>query len=172
MYSLVITRVRLDIHLQSPVICREQPESINQKTSMPPTRKIKNESESEQTTQHWVSTKLIKPVSCHLLKSGVRKIHPISPRWNTHMSPWRTTRTMKGRPWPVAPLGPKTAIVPPHARIGHERRNVQQTHHARTQHAYHLLSMVAHLEAQTHASPEGKWCAPLKDRNGEPQRGQ
>jgi hypothetical protein len=113
MYSLVITRVRLDIHLQSPVICREQPESINQKTSMPPTRKIKNESESEQTTQHWVSTKLIKPVSCHLLKSGVRKIHPISPRWNTHMSPWRTTCTMKGRPWPVAPLGPKTAIVPP-----------------------------------------------------------
>jgi hypothetical protein len=29
------------------------------------------------------------------------------------MSPWRTTRTMKGRPWLVAPLGPKTAIVPP-----------------------------------------------------------
>jgi hypothetical protein len=60
-----------------------------------------------------VSTKQIKPVPHHLLKRGVSKIHPISPRWNTHTSPWRTTRTMKGGPWPVAPLGPKAAIVPP-----------------------------------------------------------
>jgi hypothetical protein len=60
-----------------------------------------------------VSTKRIKLVPRHLLKRGVSKIHPISPRWNTHTSPWRTTRTMKRRPWPVAPLGPKTAIVPP-----------------------------------------------------------
>jgi hypothetical protein len=52
MYSLVITRVRLENHHQSPVMCREQPESINQKPSMPPTCKIKNESESEQKTQH------------------------------------------------------------------------------------------------------------------------
>jgi hypothetical protein len=60
-----------------------------------------------------VSTKLIKPVPHHLLKRGVSKIHPISPRWNTHTSPWRTMHTTKGRPWPVAPLGPKAAIVPP-----------------------------------------------------------
>jgi hypothetical protein len=60
-----------------------------------------------------VSKKRIKPVPCHLLKCGVSKIHPISPRWNTHTPPWRTTRTTKGRSWPVAPLGPKTVIVPP-----------------------------------------------------------
>jgi hypothetical protein len=60
-----------------------------------------------------VSTKRIKPVPHHLLKRGVSKIHPIFPRWNTHSSPWRTMRTTKGRPWPVAPLGPKTTIVPP-----------------------------------------------------------
>jgi hypothetical protein len=52
-------------------------------------------------------------VSCHFLKSGVSNIHPISPRWNTHTSPWRTTRVTRWRPWPVAPLGPKTTIVPP-----------------------------------------------------------
>jgi hypothetical protein len=115
MYSLVITGVRLENHLLSPVMCREQPESINQTPSMPPTCKIKNESKSEQTTQHWVSTKRIKPVSCHLLKCGVSKIHPTSPRWNTHMSPWRTTHTTKGRPWPVAPLGPEAVIVPPYS---------------------------------------------------------
>jgi hypothetical protein len=77
-------------------------------------------------------------MSCHLLKSGVSKIHPISSRWNTHTSPWRTTRTTRWRPWPVAPLGPKTAITP-HTFIGH----VQQTHHAQTQHADHLLYVVA-----------------------------
>jgi hypothetical protein len=49
----------------------------------------------------------------HFLKRGVSKIHPISPRWNTHTSPWRTTCTMKGRLWPVSPLRPKAAIVPP-----------------------------------------------------------
>jgi hypothetical protein len=53
MYSLVITRVRLENHHRSPVMCREQPESINQKPFKPPTCKIKNESESEQRTQHW-----------------------------------------------------------------------------------------------------------------------
>jgi hypothetical protein len=53
MYSLVITRVRLENHRRSSVMCREQPESINRKPSMPPTCKIKNQSESEQTTQHW-----------------------------------------------------------------------------------------------------------------------
>jgi hypothetical protein len=53
MYSFVITGVRLENHRRSPVMCREQPESINQKPSMPPTCKIKNESESEQRTQHW-----------------------------------------------------------------------------------------------------------------------
>jgi hypothetical protein len=52
MYSFVITGVRLENHRRSPVMCREQPESINQKPSMPPTCKIKNESESEQRTQH------------------------------------------------------------------------------------------------------------------------
>jgi hypothetical protein len=52
MYSLVITGVRLENHLRSPVMCREQLESINQKPSMPPTCKIKNESKSEQKTQH------------------------------------------------------------------------------------------------------------------------
>jgi hypothetical protein len=60
-----------------------------------------------------VSTKRIKLVPRHFLKRGVSKIHPISPRWNTRTSPWRTTRTTKGRLWPVAPLGPKVAIVPP-----------------------------------------------------------
>jgi hypothetical protein len=50
---LVITGVRMENHLRSPVMCREQPESINQKPSMPPTCKIKNESESEQKTHHW-----------------------------------------------------------------------------------------------------------------------
>jgi hypothetical protein len=49
----------------------------------------------------------------HLLKRGVRKIHRISPSWNTHTSPWRTMHTTKGKLWSVAPLGPKTAIVPP-----------------------------------------------------------
>jgi hypothetical protein len=53
MYSLIITGVRLENHLRSPVMCREQPELINQKPSMPPTCKIKNESESEQKTRHW-----------------------------------------------------------------------------------------------------------------------
>jgi hypothetical protein len=53
MYSLVITGVRLENHRRSPVMCREQPESINQKPSMCPTCKIKNESESEKRTQHW-----------------------------------------------------------------------------------------------------------------------
>jgi hypothetical protein len=104
-----------------------------------------------------VSTKQIKPVPRHLLKRGVSKIHPISPRWNTHTSPWRTTRTTKGRPWPVAPLGPNYCDRSLHTHIGHEQRNVQQTHHAQAQHAYHLLYVVAHLEAQTHASLEGKW---------------
>jgi hypothetical protein len=33
MYSLVITRVRLENHLRSSVMCREQPELINQKSS-------------------------------------------------------------------------------------------------------------------------------------------
>jgi hypothetical protein len=51
MYSLVITGVKLENHLQSPVMCREQQKSINQKPSMPPTYKNKNESESEQMTQ-------------------------------------------------------------------------------------------------------------------------
>jgi hypothetical protein len=60
-----------------------------------------------------VSTKRVKLMPCHLLKRGVSKIHPISSRWNTHTFPWRTTRTTKGRPWPIAPLGPKAAIVPP-----------------------------------------------------------
>jgi hypothetical protein len=57
MYSLVITGVGLENHRQSPVMCREQPESINQKPFVPPTCKIKNEIESEQRTQQWVSTK-------------------------------------------------------------------------------------------------------------------
>jgi hypothetical protein len=48
-----------------------------------------------------VSTKRIKLVSCHLFKHGVRKICHISPRWNPHTSPWRTTCTTKGRPWPM-----------------------------------------------------------------------
>jgi hypothetical protein len=52
-HSLVITGVGLGNQLRSPVMCREQPESINQKPSMPPTWKIKNKSESEQSTQHW-----------------------------------------------------------------------------------------------------------------------
>jgi hypothetical protein len=30
-------------------------------------------------------------VLCHLLKSGISKINRISPRWNTHTSPWRST---------------------------------------------------------------------------------
>jgi hypothetical protein len=54
----------------------------------------------------------------------------------------------KERPWPVAPLGPKTAIVPP--RIVHDQRNIQRTHHAQIQHTYHLLYVEAYLEAQTH----------------------
>jgi hypothetical protein len=54
MYSLVIIRVRPENHRRSLVMCHEQPESINQKPSMPATCKIKNESESEQKTQHWV----------------------------------------------------------------------------------------------------------------------
>jgi hypothetical protein len=53
MYSLVITGVRLENHLRYTVMCREQPESINQKPSIAPTCQIKNESESEQKTQHW-----------------------------------------------------------------------------------------------------------------------
>jgi hypothetical protein len=60
-----------------------------------------------------VSTKRIKPVPRHLLKRGISKIDPISPRWNTHTSPWRSTHTTKGRPWSVAPLGHKTAFVRP-----------------------------------------------------------
>jgi hypothetical protein len=52
MYSLVITGVRLENHLGSLVKCREQPESVNQNPSMPPTRKMKNKSESEKMTQH------------------------------------------------------------------------------------------------------------------------
>jgi hypothetical protein len=52
-YSLVITGVRLENHRRSPVICQEQPESIKQKPSKPPTCKIKSESEIEQRTQHW-----------------------------------------------------------------------------------------------------------------------
>jgi hypothetical protein len=79
MYFLVITGVGLENHLRSPVICQEPLESINQKPSMLPTYKIETKSESEQTTQHCVSVKGIKLVSCHLLKSGVSKIHPITP---------------------------------------------------------------------------------------------
>jgi hypothetical protein len=70
-------------------------------------------------TQHWVSVKGIKLVSCHLLKSGVNKIHPITPRWNTHTSPWRTTSTTRWRPWSVAPLRPKVTII---QRAKRERR--------------------------------------------------
>jgi hypothetical protein len=53
MYFLVITGLRLENHCRSPVMCREQPESIDQKPYMPPTCKIKNESEKEKKTQHW-----------------------------------------------------------------------------------------------------------------------
>jgi hypothetical protein len=60
-----------------------------------------------------VSTKRIKPMPRHFLKHTVSKIHPISHRWNTHTSPRRTMRTKKRRPWPIAPLGPQTTIVPP-----------------------------------------------------------
>jgi hypothetical protein len=52
MYSLDSTGVRLENHFRSLVMCQEQPESINQKFSKPPTCKIKNGSESEQMTQH------------------------------------------------------------------------------------------------------------------------
>jgi hypothetical protein len=41
------------------------------------------------------------------LNIGFSKINPISPRWDTQTSPWRTTRTTKGRLWPVAHVGPK-----------------------------------------------------------------
>jgi hypothetical protein len=41
MYSLVIIGVRLENHLRSQVMCREQPEWTNQKPSMPPICKIK-----------------------------------------------------------------------------------------------------------------------------------
>jgi hypothetical protein len=41
MYSLVIIGMRLENHLRSQVMCREQPELTNQKPSMPPICKIK-----------------------------------------------------------------------------------------------------------------------------------
>jgi hypothetical protein len=53
MYSLDTTRAWLKNHLRSQVMCREQQESINQNLSMPPSYKIKNESESEQMSHHW-----------------------------------------------------------------------------------------------------------------------
>jgi hypothetical protein len=45
----------------------------------------------------------------------------------------------------IKKLGNREKIVP--QRLDHEQRNVQQTHHAQTQHAYHLLYVVDHLEA-------------------------
>jgi hypothetical protein len=158
MYSLVITGVRLENHLRSPVMESNRSRSTKIPPCLPPA-KSKTRARVSKRLHTGVSTKRIKLVSCHFLKHGVSKIHPISPRWNTHTSPWRTTRTTKGRSWPVALWDLKLQSFP-HTRIGHERRNVQQTHHTQTQHAYHHHSVVAHLEAQTHASPEGKWYAP------------
>jgi hypothetical protein len=79
----------------------------------PPPAKSKTRARVSKGLSTGVSTKRIKPVPRHSLKRGVSKIPPISPRWNTHTSPWRTTCTTEGRPWPVAPLEHKIAIVPP-----------------------------------------------------------
>jgi hypothetical protein len=46
MYSFGTTEVKLENHLQSLIMCLEQPESINQKLSKPHTCTIKNEKES------------------------------------------------------------------------------------------------------------------------------
>jgi hypothetical protein len=79
--------------------------------------KFKSEHVSEQMTQHWVSTKRVKPVPSHLLKSGVSTIQNIFPTKATStntttqttmrkpsLSNWRRTKTTKGRPWAVPPL--------------------------------------------------------------------
>src|SRR5579859_44693 len=52
MYSLHITGVRLENQRELPVMCREQPESMSQMSSRPPSCKI-NDEKSEQMPRHW-----------------------------------------------------------------------------------------------------------------------
>ena len=69
-----------------------------------------------------VSTKRVKPVSSHLLKRRVSKIHPTKTSRRSPLTPttkgpvtshWRSTRTTRGKTWPVVHLRPKAPIVPP-----------------------------------------------------------
>jgi hypothetical protein len=101
---------------------------INQTFSEPPTCNSKPGARVSKWLNTVVSTKGVKPVSSHLLKSRVSNIHPIAPiktaihsikpiKPGTTMgkplpSHWRSTSTTKERPWSVAPLRLKTATSP------------------------------------------------------------
>jgi hypothetical protein len=62
-----------------------------------------------------VSTKRVKPVLIHLLKSGASKIHPIKVMTTTGKpfpTHWRSTSTTRRDAWSVMPLKLKTATTP------------------------------------------------------------
>jgi hypothetical protein len=107
-FSFDITEVRLEGHLRSLV-------TILRSRSTKSPLSLKTKSESDQPTQHWGQHKKVKPVLSQLLKSGVSKIQPIKAMTTTgnHLtSRWRSTSTMKGKTWFVAPLRPKAVTSP------------------------------------------------------------
>jgi hypothetical protein len=65
-----------------------------------------------------ISTKIVKPMLSHMLKSRVSTIHPttpIKPRTTTGkplLSHWRSTSATKGRTWFIAPLRLKDVTSP------------------------------------------------------------
>jgi hypothetical protein len=113
MFSFDTTGMRLEDHLRSPVVIL-QSRSTKSPPSLPPA-KSKPRARASNRLNIGVSTKRVKLVPSHLLKSGVSKIHPIKAMTTTgnHLtSRWRSTNTTKGKTWFVAPLRLKVATSP------------------------------------------------------------
>jgi hypothetical protein len=86
MYLFVTIGTRLENHPLSPVICLEQLESINQMFFKSPAWNSKMSTWANKRLSTGVSTKRVKPVPSHLLKSGVSTIQNIFPTKATFCS--------------------------------------------------------------------------------------
>jgi hypothetical protein len=97
--------MRLEDHLRSPVaILRSR--SAKSPRSLPPAQS-KPGARASKRHNTGVTTKRVKPVPSHLLKSGISKIHPIKAMTTTgnHLtSCWRGMSTTKGKMRSIAPL--------------------------------------------------------------------
>jgi hypothetical protein len=132
MFSFDINRVRLEDHLRSPVAI---PRSWS--TKSPPSllpAKSKPRARGSNRLNTGVSTKRVKLVPSHLLKSGVSKNHSIKAIW----PPWGNHSQLVG----VVQHHKKGCVVhspsetqncdPSHTRIDHEVESVQQPQHHQT----------------------------------------